>query len=245
MNSIHYSAAWTDSDLFCVCCHEHETIGEAHSCIPCAGGYIVAVENGVMRALTAKEEAEFQCVHYARRTDRADMTVTVVPQETSSDSRYAVMTPIWVVDHWTRTTRTTWMCFEAYAEAAAYAREGSKVVRFRSPEWAALEQQEWAAPPQHSETAASAREIDLSRREGETLVEFVLRFLDARSLDQHAQPFPRVNDDAVEPSILVGLTLILFKRWETAELERVDEIDKQVVLSALVRLFHLMHKSQR
>jgi hypothetical protein len=60
---MHYSAAWTDSGLLLACSHEHETIREADSCIPCAGGYVVGVENGVMRSLTAEEEAEFQRAH--------------------------------------------------------------------------------------------------------------------------------------------------------------------------------------
>jgi hypothetical protein len=43
---MHYSAAWTDSGFLLGCAHEHETIAEADSCIPCAGGYVVAVERG-------------------------------------------------------------------------------------------------------------------------------------------------------------------------------------------------------
>jgi len=59
---MYYSAAWTDSGFLLGCSHEHETIVEADSCIPCAGGYIVAVEDGVMRSLTAEEDAEWQRV---------------------------------------------------------------------------------------------------------------------------------------------------------------------------------------
>jgi len=66
---MHYSAAWTDSGFFLGCSHEHETIVEADSCISCAGGYVVGIENGVMRCLTGEEEAEFQRVHYASRID--------------------------------------------------------------------------------------------------------------------------------------------------------------------------------
>jgi hypothetical protein len=43
MKSIHYSAAWTDSGFLLGCSHEHETIVDADSCIPCAGGYVVGV----------------------------------------------------------------------------------------------------------------------------------------------------------------------------------------------------------
>ena len=56
MKSTYYSAAWTDSGFLLGCSHEHETILEADSCIACAGGYVVGVENGVMRSLTAEEE---------------------------------------------------------------------------------------------------------------------------------------------------------------------------------------------
>jgi hypothetical protein len=133
MTSMYYSAAWTDSGFLLGCSHEHETIAEADSCIPCAGGYVVGVENGVMRSLTGEEEAEFQRVHYAPRTDNPAAEITpAAPAETAvSGSGYAVMTRIKVDDHraW-----TTWMCFEKYAEAAAHAREGNKGVRFRSPE---------------------------------------------------------------------------------------------------------------
>jgi hypothetical protein len=60
---MYYSAAWTECGLLLGCSHEHETIVEADSCIPCASGYVVAVENGVMRSLTAEEETEWQRVN--------------------------------------------------------------------------------------------------------------------------------------------------------------------------------------
>ena len=143
MKSIYYSAAWTDSGFLLGCSHEHETIVEADSCIPCAGGYVVGVENGVMRSLTTDEEAEFQRVHYAPRSDKPAVETTLAaPTEGAFDPRYAIMTPIWVVDHW---TWATWMCFDTYAQALAHARRGSKECVFESPEWAALKQQEWAA----------------------------------------------------------------------------------------------------
>jgi hypothetical protein len=111
MKSIYYSAAWTECGCFISCSHEHGTVVEANSCISCAGGYVVGVENGVMRSLTAEEEEEFQRVHNAPRTDKPapDTTVQVSAEDVSSDPRYAVMTPIWVVDHW---TWATWMCFD-------------------------------------------------------------------------------------------------------------------------------------
>jgi len=62
MKSTYYSAAWTDSGCFIVCEHEHETLVDAVSCIPCAGGYVVGIRNGVMRSLSPKEESEFQAL---------------------------------------------------------------------------------------------------------------------------------------------------------------------------------------
>ena len=56
MTSIYYFAAWTDCGCLLGCSHEHGTVGEAVACFSCAGGYVVAVENGVLRALTTKEE---------------------------------------------------------------------------------------------------------------------------------------------------------------------------------------------
>lgn len=177
MSSIYYSAAWTDSGFFLGCSHEHETIGEADSCIPRAGGYLVAVENGVIRSLTA-EESEFQRVHYAPYTD-----TPLVPEETvADDPRYAVMTKIRVGN---RSIWTTWMCYATYAEAAVHARDGNKVVRFRSAEYVALRKQTEAA----SLLVINApRESIPPQGEGETFVEFVTRFLSAYGFDQPAEP---------------------------------------------------------
>ena len=173
MSSMYYSAAWTDSEFLLGCSHEHETIGKADSCIPCAGGYVVGVENGVMRSLTAEEEAEFQRVHYAPRSDKPPLDeIRAAPAEAAvSDSGYAVMTRIRVGDHW---IWVTWMCFKTYAQAAAHAREGNKVVRFRSSDWAALRQRTEAASPI---VINALRESLPPRGDGETLLEFVLRFL--------------------------------------------------------------------
>ena len=111
---MYYFAAWTDSGFLLGCSHEHETIREADPCIPCAGGHVVAVGNGVMRSLTAAEEAEWQRVHYVPRTNDP----AVPDEEVADDPRYAVMIRIRVDDRW---TWTTWMCFETYAEALAHA----------------------------------------------------------------------------------------------------------------------------
>jgi hypothetical protein len=138
---MYYAAAWIECGHFISCWHEHKTVAESVSCIPCAGGYVVGVENGVMRSLAAEEESEFQCAVQSHCTDKAIVgTPPGPPTEAAvSDSGYAVMTRIRVGDSW---IWTTWMRFETYAEAAAHARRENKVVRFRSPEWAVLQQQE-------------------------------------------------------------------------------------------------------
>jgi hypothetical protein len=87
MTSIYYSAAWTDSGFLLACPHEHETIAEADSCIPCAGGHVVGVENGVMRALIAGEETEFRRVRYASRLLEAYGVSQ--PTQTREESRYS------------------------------------------------------------------------------------------------------------------------------------------------------------
>jgi hypothetical protein len=129
---MYYSAAWTDSEFLLGCSHEHETIVEAASCIPCAGGYAVGVENGAIRSLTTEEEPEFQCAVPSHSTGNpaVEPTPAASGEAAVSDSGYAVMTRVRVGDRW---TWTTWMRFETYGETTAHAREGNKVVGFRSP----------------------------------------------------------------------------------------------------------------
>ncbi len=217
------------------CCNsftEHETILEADSCIPCAGGYVVGVENGVMRSLTAEEEAEFQRVHYAPRTDKPPLeAMRAAPAEAAvSDSRYAIMTRIRVGDRW---TWATWMCFQTYAQAAAHARGGNKVVRFRSPEWTALWQQTEAAPPL---VINAPRESIPARGEGETLGDFVLRFLSAYGFDQHAEPIPNVKRRMTNAE-MIDLVLSRLSESEERELERMHAEDKHALLESLGNQF--------
>ena len=96
MDSMYYSAAWTECGCLVSCWHEHKTVAEAASCIPCAGGYVVGVENAVMRSLTAEEESEFQCVvHPPCANSPVVQTALAAPAEAAvSDSGYAVMTRI-------------------------------------------------------------------------------------------------------------------------------------------------------
>jgi hypothetical protein len=62
--SLYYFAAWKDSGCLMGCDHEHPTVISAVVCISCAGGYVVAVENGRLRELNDKEERDFQLARY-------------------------------------------------------------------------------------------------------------------------------------------------------------------------------------
>jgi len=178
MSSIYYSAAWTECGCLISCWHEHQTVAEAASCIPCAGGYVVAVQNAVMRFLKAEEESQLQSVIRDNSADKPALDRTVQPAEGNRDSGYAVMTRIRVGDCW---NWATWMRFGTYGEAMAHARKDDKVVRFRSLEWVALLQTAECAPPSVGDTT---HENLTPRDERETLVEFVLRFLVSRTQDQ-------------------------------------------------------------
>jgi hypothetical protein len=67
MNKIYYFAAYTDSGCILGCIHKHKTVTTATACLSSAGGYVIGVENGVPRALTDAEEAEFQHAMYGKK----------------------------------------------------------------------------------------------------------------------------------------------------------------------------------
>jgi len=56
-----YRAASAES-RYCLtaCAHDHQTVYSAVACISCAEGYVVAFDDGVLRALSDLEELEFQ-----------------------------------------------------------------------------------------------------------------------------------------------------------------------------------------
>lgn len=171
MGSIHYCAVWTECGCIVSCGHPHGSVAEAVACVRNAGAYVVAVDAGVMRSLSTAEEVEFQFATHSHPVNPVP-DAALTPLGAALDSRYAVMTRIRVGD-W---SWTTWMCFETYAEASAHAREGDKVMRFRSAQWHELRQQTAAAPPRSNPCAAND---PLPNLEGETLVEFVFRLLDS------------------------------------------------------------------
>jgi hypothetical protein len=71
MASTFYFSAWTDSGCLLGCDHEHQTVTSATACISHAGGYVIAVEKGVLRALTDAEEVEFQTANYGSKAESA------------------------------------------------------------------------------------------------------------------------------------------------------------------------------
>jgi hypothetical protein len=227
----------------------------------------------MMRSLTAAEESEFQRAHYAPRTGKPapETTVQVSAADVSIDSRYAVMTPIWVIDHW---TWATWMCFDTYEQALAHALRGNKVVRFASEEWAALKQQEWTAQPQQIESASpiranKGRESIPLRGDGETFVEFVLRLVDAYGLDLRAEPTSDAKNGSVDPGLLpledqkdnstsesnkqmsmieptfmARLILSRMSELEIGQLERICDDDIPALLNALQNQSHYLRQER-
>jgi hypothetical protein len=115
MKSLYYFAAWTDSGCLCGCSHEHDTVTEAVGCISCAGGYVVGVEKGELRAMTAVEQVEF---NNAIRSIPAGEP----PELHSEESGFAVM--VQVTYGW-----ETWMRYPTYEEAAVRGRSANHYLR--------------------------------------------------------------------------------------------------------------------
>jgi hypothetical protein len=218
--NVYYFAAWTDSGFLLGCDHEHQSVAEAVDCnssISHAGSYVVAVEDGVLRALTDVEEAEFEC---ASRKSPA----TVVLQY--DESGYAVMVRVRFMEGW---GWTTWMRFDTYEQAAAHARKGNKVVPFGSAEWNALRQSRERALPA---PASAPQESRPSRYAGETLVEFVSQLvpspLDHHDLTDRDTLLPvssnSVRTPAIKSHTLVELVLAWINKWEVKMRERIYSV---------------------
>jgi hypothetical protein len=70
---VYYEAAWTDSWAYCQCFHSHQTIMDAARCGPKQRGfYLVAVEAGVSRELTADEDKIVDAVRFDKLADSAN-----------------------------------------------------------------------------------------------------------------------------------------------------------------------------
>jgi len=236
MTSLYYFAAWTDSGCLLGCSHEHGTVGGAVACFSCAGGYVVAVENGVLRALTAEEESQFQLAISAAYRDRP----TAFHYDTTSG--YTVMIPVRFADRW---AWTTWMRCDTYEQAVANARTGDKIVPFGSTEWTNLRR---GGEPALPVPAVEPRAHRLHRYTGECLVEFVHRFLDDYGFGQQAT----LSDSSLNSNVVPGVrhydmqrvTLVLLldfidlvldwlNRWEVSELERMHAKQVPVWLETL------------
>lgn len=102
--------------------HLHQTVSQAVACICNARGYVVGVQNGVMRSLTEAEETEFQCAVSSHSAASPTVAATQTPSAGVSDFSYAIMIRIRVLNRW---VWTTWMHFETYAEAVRFARHES------------------------------------------------------------------------------------------------------------------------
>jgi hypothetical protein len=245
MKPTYYSAAWNDSGCLLDGGHEHETLVEAMTCIPCAEGYVVGIEDGGMHSLSTEEESEFRFAIRDHPSGKpAPYTAATTAEQGSRDSGYAVMTRIRMVDHW---TWATWMCFDTNAQAMAHARKGDKVVRFSSDEWVALKQQKWSALSQQTHTASpirvnAARGTLPSRVEGETLVDFALRLLSAldpaglpsiegRKADSLTSESDKQTSIQI-PTYMANLTLSRLSELETAKLRRMCEADIRALVEA-------------
>ncbi len=213
---IYYLAAWTDSGCLRGCDHEHQTVLEAVACISCAGGYVIAVENKVYRALNDAEEAEFQAAP------------RVIPQPAKleyKESGYALMIPVCFVDGW---GWSTWMRSDTYAEAVTHTLEGSKIVPFGSGEWDALLRAREPALP----SAARVSQESHSRREEETLLDFVCRIVpapvDPRSLTVgtttkvSSSPVHATAKD--KPKTFIEFVLDWLDEWELKALKGIHSV---------------------
>jgi hypothetical protein len=242
MTSIYYSAVWTDSGCLLSCWHEHPTVREAAECIIYAGAYVLATENGVLRALTVDEEAEFQRAIYATRTDKPALDAIRAADERyrNDGTRYAVMVRIKVVDHY---QWTTWMTYGTYGEAAAHAGTAHRIVAFGSPQWVELKKHivPVLTDEEHKELKRSARAANRpTRREDETLLEYVNRFLEAYGVSQRT--LTKEEDEhlhvtlkllRVRVSDFVEFVLNWLNEWETKELERMHALQVPEWLEAL------------
>jgi hypothetical protein len=69
LNEIHYEAAWSDSRAYTRCFHEHPTLIEAAKCgMPQPGFYVLAIELGKERQLTAAEDGVVNAFRFAKHS---------------------------------------------------------------------------------------------------------------------------------------------------------------------------------
>lgn len=69
MKHIWYNAAYTEGECLIACNHEHQTVIAATACISWTAGFVVGVENGIIRALDDAEEIAFQDAMYGSKVE--------------------------------------------------------------------------------------------------------------------------------------------------------------------------------
>jgi hypothetical protein len=116
----------------------------------------------------------------------------------------------------------------------------TKVVRFRSPEWVALRQQAEVAP---SSVADAALENQPPRTDGETLLDFLLRFLSGYDVAQHAEPMSEVKPSVINTD-MIGVILSRLSELEISELERMYAEDKHALVEAVGNRVSIILKPQ-
>jgi hypothetical protein len=182
------------------------------------------------------EEAEFQRAMHARASKPVVDAIQAAEEEyRNGETTYAVMVRINVADH---CTWTTWMTYGTYSAAAAHAGAADRIVVFGSPQWVELKKH--AEPvltdEEPKEVTDSARAADSpTRGEGETLVEYVDRFLEAYGI---SQPAPAKGNDTRRPIRVRIPDFIEFiwnwlTEWDTKELERMYALEVPAWLEAL------------
>jgi hypothetical protein len=237
MTSIYYFAAWTDSDFLISCWHEHPTIREATECINGAAGYVVGIEDGVMRALTVDEEAEFQRAIYAPRIGKPELDAIQAAEEEyrNSSTTYAVMVRIEVVDQY---KWITWMTYGTYGEAASHAGAADRIVVFGSPQWVELKKQTEPMLTDEAPKEFTAAERP-TRGEGETLVEYVDRFLEAYGISERTltkdDEYSCVTRKPLRVRVpdFIELVWNWLSEWDTKELERMYALEVPAWLEAI------------
>jgi len=194
-----------------------------------------------MRALTAEEEAEFQCAIDALGAVKPAMAALQSAEEQyrNDSSRYAVMRKIKVVDHY---KWTTWTTYGTYAEAAAHAGATDGIVAFGSPVWVELKRHTEAVLTDEGpkEFKGSAAANGVTRRAGERLVEYVSRFLEAYGVSRPTLPNEGNEHSHVGPEPLgvqdsdfVEFVLNWLSEWDTKELERMHALQASERLEVL------------
>lgn len=160
METTYYVAAWTECGCLLSCNHQHTTILEAKQCFSQAGSYVVAVEDGIARALNDEEEPQFQ---------RTPCNLPKPAALKYEPSGYAIMTRVRIGDDW---CWTTGMHYKTFEDACAHARAHDVVVRFGSARWRAMlrsRESAFVAP------GILPSEAPIQRQDRDTLIEYVTR----------------------------------------------------------------------